>query len=240
MKSSRRFIATAAVAVVLYMSQAVRCTVAQTTDPAVADTNRPAASEPVKTNGAETNQQPFFDQTALFPPEVGAGNNQTGAENNRDRAGESGLVQFLEAVVSLGIVLVAICLLVWLFKKVLGRTPMLVDRRVGQVIGRMYLSPKNVIYLVHLADRVLVVGVSSSSMTCLSEIVDKSAVAAITAGGESFLDTLGRADKSMDTGENAVAPSARSGSPESIEEHMDDINSQIERLRALGKNESET
>lgn len=176
----------------------------------------------------------FFDESTAFPLDEDATGDDGSFFSEGTGGGKRGLVDVLQALISLGIVLAGVCLLVWLLKRFVVGTPVLLDKRVGRVVGRIYLSPKNVVYLVHLADRVLVVGASSASLTCLAEIRDQAVVERIVAGTETFADTFDRANRSMAAEGMAVTP------PDTLDEHMEDIESQITRLRTLGDHESET
>jgi flagellar biogenesis protein FliO len=229
MKVSRRVIAAVVAALVLCHVPVVWCAGTEGAEPVVEPGN-----ESIGLANTAAATVPFFDQTTAFPDDPDE-NSLAILDGTADGRSRYGLVQFLETMMSLGIVLVAICLIIWLLRKFVGRTPMLLDRRVGHVIGRIYLSAKNVIYLVQLADRVLVIGASAASMTCLAEITDQAVIEQMTAGGgQTFLDVLGRANSAM-TAEKE--PAETSGT---IEEHMEDIESQISRLRALGENEPNT
>lgn len=182
-------------------------------------------SAPVEDRG------PFFDQSALFPPEeAGSAIGSYGDDDGKPAP----VVDFLESLIALAIVLAGICLLVWVLKRFVVRTPVLLDKRVGRVVGRIYLSPKNVVYLVRLADRVLVIGASTTTLTCLSEITDPAVVEEIAAGSGAFSDTLDLASRSISEEDTSVPP------PTTIDGHMEDIESQISRLRTLGDHESET
>jgi flagellar biogenesis protein FliO len=134
----------------------------------------------------------------------------------------------------LGIVLVCICLVIWVIRRFAGHTPMLLDKRVGRVVGRLYLSPKNVIFLVHVADRILVVGTAQNAIECLAEITDPAAVGRIVEGRDTFAESLDKAARHI-----AAEPSRRRARA-SVEEHIEDIGQQLERLKALEENETET
>jgi len=147
---------------------------------------------------------------------------------------QSGWYQLLQTLTALGIVLVAICAVIWIVRRFVGRAPMLLDRRVGRVVGRLYLSPKNVIFLVHIADRILVVGTAANEIACLTEITDPATVGQIVEGRATFA-------KSLDQANRHIAARAGSGrAPETVEEHIEDIGQQLERLKTLDENETET
>jgi len=101
-------------------------------------------------------------------------------------------------------------------------------------VGRLYLSPKNVIFLVHVADRILVVGTAQNAIECLAEITDPAAVGRIVEGRDTFAESLDKATRDI-----AAEPGARRA-PASVEEHIEDIGQQLERLKALEKDETET
>lgn len=145
-----------------------------------------------------------------------------------------GWLQFLETLMALGIVLVCICLVIWVIRRFVSHTPMLIDKRVGRVVGRLYLSPKNVIFLVHVADRILVVGTAQNAIECLAEITDPAAVGRIVEGGDTFAESLDKATRHI-----AAEPVVRRV-PASVEEHIEDIGQQLERLKALEEHETET
>ena len=146
----------------------------------------------------------------------------------------SGWFQFLETLVALGIVLICICLVIWVIRRFFSHTPMVLDKRVGRVVGRLYLSPKNVIFLVHVADRILVVGTAQNAIECLAEITDPAAVGRIVEGRDTFAESLDKATRHI-----AAEPDVR-GTPASVEEHIEDIGQQLERLKALEEDETET
>ncbi len=145
-----------------------------------------------------------------------------------------GWFDLLQTLIALGIVLVGICIVVWVLKRFVGHTPMMVDRRVGRVVGRLHLSPKNVIFLVHVADRILVVGTTPNAIACLAEISDPATVGQIVEGRRSFDESLKRASRHI------ADESGAGGAPETIEEHIEDIDRQLERLKALEEHETES
>jgi flagellar biogenesis protein FliO len=146
----------------------------------------------------------------------------------------SGWLQFLETLVVLGIVLVCICLVIWVIRRFVSHTPMLLDKRVGRVVGRLYLSPKNVIFLVHVADRILVVGTAQNAIECLAEITDPAAVGRIVEGRDTFAGSLDKATQHI------AAERGVRRAPASVEDHIEDIGQQLERLKALEEDETET
>lgn len=194
----------------------------------------PATSAVPEVSTTSAEPRPLFNESDEIPWDQDGGDDSEPSLSEDTDEGGGGLVAFFQTLISLGIVLVGICLLVWMLKKFVIGTPVLLDKRVGRVVGRIYLSPKNIVYLVRLADRVLVIGASTASLTCLAEITDPAVVEEISTDAETFTDTLDRANRSMSAESGSVPPR------ENMDGHMEDIESQISRLRALGEHESET
>lgn len=132
------------------------------------------------------------------------------------------------------VVIAMICVFVLVLKRVTGGGAVFPDQRLGRVIGRIYLSPKAVLYLVKVGDRVLVIGTTPTTMSLISEISHPEIVGEMerTRPEPGSLGTLsaGRVGRfiagfgaARQTGEQEVK----------FEEYLRDIKGQMEKLNAL-------
>lgn len=85
----------------------------------------------------------------------------------------------LELFLYLGAIVVLIVLILVFFKRIIPGSHRLFQSKVVEVLGRTYLAPKQGLFLVKLADRILVLGVTGNSINVLSEITEEEEVAKI-------------------------------------------------------------
>ena len=119
-------------------------------DPVLEGTPRPAS--PPSTAG-EQRLLELQQATADTPP---------GAADSAPP--EFGTRSVAEVVTALCIVLALIVLLLMLVRRFGGRTPFLAGVNLGQVLGRVYLTPKASLHFVRTGGKVLVVGVTQDSV----------------------------------------------------------------------------
>jgi len=94
-------------------------------------------------------------------------------------APDSPFLNFTEIFLYLGAVIVLIIILLMFFKKILPGSHRLFQSKVVEVLGRTYLAPKQGLFIVKLAERILVLGVTGNSINVLSEISQPEEVAGI-------------------------------------------------------------
>ena len=116
----------------------------------------------------------------------------TGA-GTADAPAELGARSLFEAAAALFIVLGLIVLCLFAVRRFGSRTPLLAGANLGQVLGRVHLSPKASLHFVRTGGKVLVVGVTQESVQLVetfdAEAFDAAAPVAaaeeVTEGGES-------------------------------------------------------
>jgi len=120
-----------------------------------------------------------------------------------DSPDEFGARSVFETIAALSIVLGLIVLSLWAVRRFGVKTPLLAGANLGQVIGRVHLSPKASLHFVRTGGKVLVVGVTQESVQ-LVETFDAEAFAEVaatvpaepgedgapSARGDSFLEQL--------------------------------------------------
>jgi len=136
-----------------------------------------------------------------------------------------------KALQGLVIVLLLIVLTAWVLRRFGGRKLIGRPGSPGEVVGRVFLDAKNLLYLVKIQDRVLVIGRSPAGLHLMTEITDADKVRALestkarAAGGGSLLAF----PKVM---EHFSAKSQTAASPPSseMEKSLSEIRKEIERL----------
>ena len=101
----------------------------------------------------------------------------------------------IRAILSLGLVVALIYGAVFLLRRIMDRRQRLGGGGLIRVLGSVFIGPKQGVYLLDVLDRVLVVGVTDTSMVLLSEITDPSVVQSVECAGavpgdETFLGHL--------------------------------------------------
>lgn len=82
-------------------------------------------------------------------------------------------------IFSLAIVLGLLYVTLWVIRKFTGGSTGPLSESSLRVVGRVYLSPKAVVYFLKLVDELLVVGVNAGGISLLSTIKDEQRMAAI-------------------------------------------------------------
>lgn len=85
----------------------------------------------------------------------------------------------VRTIFSLAIVLGLLYATLWLIKKLTGGSMGPFAQGPLRVVGRVYLSPKAVIYFVRLVDELLVIGTNAGNISLLTTITDEQQVAQI-------------------------------------------------------------
>jgi flagellar biogenesis protein FliO len=78
------------------------------------------------------------------------------------------------------------------------KTPLFAGANLGQILGRLYLSPRACLYFVKVKDRVLIVGVTPANISQVAElpadkfdaVTEKKAQSAASPGANAFLKEL--------------------------------------------------
>ena len=80
-------------------------------------------------------------------------------------------------VAALAIVLGAFMVLLWVTKKIQGPSKSIMSKQTLEVLGQKQINKIHSLHLIRLGQRILLISVSDSSVTCLSEINDPVEVA---------------------------------------------------------------
>ena len=137
--------------------------------------------------------------------------------------------------VALLVVLALICLSVFVLKRLIGGAPVFLDQRLGRVIGRIHLSPKAILYLVKVGDKVLVIGTTPTAISLVAEVTDPETVSQM----EGTRAVESAAVKAPPGGRMVRFFSKFSGAQRTVdedvrfEEYLRDIRGQMEKLNAL-------
>jgi len=119
----------------------------------------PELSSPPPPASARTETQSPFSPLIAEPADLGLA-------PDRFNAGES----VRKMLVALLVVIAVMCIVVFVLKRLMGSTPVLLDQRLGRVIGRIYLTPKAVLYLVNVGGKVLLIGTTPTSINLIAEV----------------------------------------------------------------------
>lgn len=137
----------------------------------------------------------------------------------------------LKAMLTLGAVVAALAVVLALVRRYTAGQLAARSGTQFRVIGQLALQPKKQVYLLLVADRLLVVGVADQGMTTLAEISDPEVVAALV---ESRLPA-GTSRFPFDRHRNRKADSPLH---DPVPQRRDGILSFSEFLKALGKKEA--
>jgi len=160
--------------------------------------------------------------------------------------GEAPELDILDAVkrmaVALLLVIAMFCVAVWLYKRLTRGRPLFPDQKGARVISRIYLNPKAVLYLVKVADRILVIGANPTTISLITEIADPDLVKELeqkqpesAATRAPFAGYLRQFRGRFSGVQQAAEEEAK------LEEHLRDIKDQMARLKTLigGSDEEE-
>lgn len=142
----------------------------------------------------------------------------------------------VRTIFSLAIVIGLLYATLWVIKKFTGSAAGPYAPGAVGVVGRIYLSPKVVVYFVRLVDRLLVIGVNAGAISLLTTVEDEGEIAKIEEaikGGYSYGSGPGFSrffDKSMARFQKAL------DKEDSIfDEQLRTLNEQIGRLKGLAR-----
>jgi flagellar biogenesis protein FliO len=145
-----------------------------------AEESPPEAGTPLQPDEAapDSEQTPVASQA---PGDIPLGARQADRPLGEDSASadSSFMNVTLELFLYLGAIVVLIVLILVFFKRIIPGSHRLFQSKVVEVLGRTYLAPKQGLFLVKLADRILVLGVTGNSINVLSEITEEEEVAKI-------------------------------------------------------------
>jgi len=141
----------------------------------------------------------------------------------------------MRTIFSLAVVLGLLYVTLWFIRKVTGTVAGSSSQGAVRVVGRIYLSPKIVVYFLRLLDRLLVVGTSGGSISLLMTIEDEREIALIEDALKGLYGTgpgFSRLfDKSMAKFQKALESREDSG----FDDQLRTLNDQIGRLRGLAR-----
>lgn len=132
----------------------------------------------------------------------------TGGGAETGEPGLSGML--LRAAMWLCMICAAILVVAYLLRKVGRRTPLLAGQQYGEVLGRLYLTPRVCLHYVRSGDRVLLIGVAQNTAQLITEFDAETFLAGSGSGEASgapsrrFLERL-RANLAHETGETSDA-----------------------------------
>jgi len=176
---------------------------------------------------------------------------QTGAAEPEPRppflAGEPEAQEFnlaesaMKMLVALLLAIALFCIVIVVLKRFTRGMPIFMDRSLGRVIGRISLSSRAALYLVKVADKVLVVGVNPSTINLIAEIADQETVTEMerlhlegAASRSPFANQLRQFQARFSGAKQAGEEEAK------LDEHLRDIKDQMAKLSALiGGSENE-
>ena len=164
-----------------------------------------------------------------FAPLVGGAGDLARAPD-RDNVGESAR----RMLVALLLVIALICVAFFVLKRLMGGTPILLDQKLGRVIGRIYLSPKAVLYLVKVGGKVLLIGTTPTTIGLIAEISSDEIVAEMKRtppeSGSARMPFAGHVSQFL----SRFSGPQRTGDEEAkLEEYLRDIKGQMAKLSAL-------
>ncbi|GMU93634.1 MAG: hypothetical protein AMXMBFR4_26920 [Candidatus Hydrogenedentota bacterium] len=104
----------------------------------------------------------------------------------------------VRGVIALCVVLALILISYYLLGRFGKKTPLFAGAHLGQILGRLYLSPRACLYFVKVKDKVLVVGVTPASISQVAELpaekfdaaIERKTLPATPQGANSFLTEL--------------------------------------------------
>jgi len=139
-----------------------------------------------------------------------------------------------KTLVSLLLVIALLCLFFVMLKRITRGFPIFLDQKTGRVIGTIPLGARAALYLVKIANRVLVVGVSPATVTLVTEITDPETVQKLERGRHEggtarlpFGSYLSQSRAGFSGDQKPTEEEAK------LEEHLRDIKDQMAKLSAL-------
>jgi len=142
----------------------------------------------------------------------------------------------VRTIFSLAVVLGLLYVTLWLIRRFTGGAIGPSSEGAVRVVGRVYLSPKNVVYFLRLADELLVIGVSAGSISLLTSVKDERDIERIEddlrsaraqvpgpAFSRLFDRSMARFQKPLDREESG------------FDDHLRTLNKQIGRLKGIAR-----
>lgn len=194
------------------------------------DSGEAAGDTPAAAHGGDEKIAEIQQAWDAAGAEAAAESNAGDTETDERDGGFSPGAAALRATGALCVVLLLVLLLAYLIKRFGKRTPMLAGQQLGQVLGRVALSPQASLHFIRTNGEVLVVGVTQQSVSLLRtfDAEDFEAAAAPlpvperreeTSGEQSFLDQLKDVQASMGT-----------ASP-GVDQDLDSLKGDLQRLK---------
>ena len=189
---------------------------------------------PSPTIGQDNGQAPgtASDSISQSPDDLGAGYLPYSEPTQYGAGGLFGAI--VRTIFSLALVLGLLYVTLWVIKRFSGGATGPTAAGSVHVVGRIYLSPKVVVYFLRLADELLVIGTNAGSISLLTSITDEDAISRIESDLRSdragapgfprlFDRSLARFQKNME-GEHSM-----------FEDQLRTLNDQIGRLKGLAR-----
>jgi len=137
-------------------------------------------------------------------------------------------------LVALLIVVALICIVVFVLKRLIGGAPVLLDQKLGRVVGRIYLSPKAVLYLVKVGSKVLLIGTTPTTINLIAEMTGEDLVAELDrTRSESVSPKIPFATQVSQFLSKFGGAQATGDEEAKLEEYLRDIKDQMAKLNAL-------
>jgi flagellar biogenesis protein FliO len=191
-------------------------------------------SRPAIGQDSDRPQDALSTAASESPEDLGAGYLPYSEPTPMGTAGWLGAI--VRTIFSLAFVLVLLYLTLWAIRRFSASATGPTASGAVQVVGRIYLSPKIVVYFLRLADELLVVGTNAGNISLLTSITDEDAISRIEgdlrsahagAAGPGF---PGFFDKSL-----ARFQKGTEREDSGFDDQLRTLNNQIGRLKGLAR-----
>ena len=174
------------------------------------------------------------DSISQSPDDLGAGYLPYSEPTPFGAGGLFGAI--VRTIFSLALVLGLLYATLWVIKRFSGGVTGPASAGSVRVVGRIYLSPKIVVYFLKLADELLVIGTNAGTISLLTSITDEDVISRIESDLKSDRAGAGAPgfprlfDRSLDRFQKNME-----GDPSMFEDQLRTLNDQIGRLKGLAR-----
>jgi len=183
---------------------------------------------------AQQNDQTTADSTSQTPQDRGAGYLPYSDPAPSGGGGLFGAI--VKMAFSLLIVIGLLYATLWAIRRFTGGAVGPSSTDAVRVVGRIYLSPKTVVYFLRLADELLVIGSTGASVSLLKSIEDEEVISRIEsdlAGAQA--QVAGPAFSRLFDKSLARFQKRPEGSDSSFDHQLRTLNDQISRLKSMAR-----